>query len=129
MLGTLEPPRPKTGGEGRPLSTYLPAVQAAHEGEGPAGGAMQLQVVSPQDEVTQLHAVQRLGLGHVQATQEAASANVNGALGGEDRVCVLSGTQARPGAGLPLARPASPAGGSAAGRSRGPAARGPPAGS
>ena len=64
------------------LSTYLPAVQAAHEGEGPAGCTVQLHMVSPQDEVTQLHAVQRLGLGHVQATHEAASADVNGALAG-----------------------------------------------
>ena len=61
------------------LSTYLPAVQAAHEGEGPAGCTVQLHMVSPQDEVTQLHAVQRLGLGHVQATHEAASADVEAA--------------------------------------------------
>ena len=122
-------------GEGRPLSTYLPAVQAAHEGEGPAGCAVQLHVVSPQDEVTQLHAVQRLGLGHVQATHKAASPNVNGALAGRGQGLRAQRSPGAPqsgpppGAGLPRARQASPVGGNAAGRSRGPAARGPPAGS
>lgn len=41
---------------------------------------MQAHVVSPQDEVMQLQAVQCLRLGHVQATHKAAGADLNGAL-------------------------------------------------
>lgn len=63
--------------------TYFPAVQTAKEGEDTAGGAVQPHVVSLQDKVTQLQAVQCLGLGCVQATHKAASADVNGTLPGE----------------------------------------------
>lgn len=123
------------------MSTYFPAVETANEGEGPAAGAVQLHMVSLQDEVVQLQAVQCLGLGHVQATHEAAGADVNGALAGE-RAGVLRG-QGNPKhahktyrtlASVPLPSlclhsQASPAGGSAAGHSQDPAGRGPPAGS
>lgn len=51
---------------------------------------MQPHVVSLQDQVMQLQAVQCLRLGHVQATHEAAGTNVNGALAGE-REGTLSG--------------------------------------
>lgn len=65
------------------MDAYLPAVQTANEGEDTAGGTMQPHVVSLQDEVMQLQAVQCLTLGRVQATQQAASADADGALTGE----------------------------------------------
>ena len=67
----------------------LPAVQTANEGEDTAGGAVQPHVVSLQDEVMRLQAVQCLALGRVQATHQAASANMNRALIGE-KVCILA---------------------------------------
>lgn len=80
-MGPLGPQSRKMR-EGK-AGTYFPAVQTAEEGEDTAGGATQPHVVSLQDKVTQLQAVQCLGLGCVQATHEAASADVNGTLPGE----------------------------------------------
>lgn len=121
------------------MDTYLPAVQTANDGEDTAGGAMQPHVVSLQDEVTQLQAMQGLALGRVQATHQAAGADVNGALE-EEKEGILPSTSLSapqhtqdPGpcrAALPLPRSlASPAGGSAAGHSQHPDGLGLPAGS
>lgn len=73
------------------MDTYLPAVQTANNGEDTARGAMQSHVVSLQDEVTQLQAMQGLALGRVQATHQAAGADVNGALE-EEKAGILSST-------------------------------------
>lgn len=56
---------------------------------------MQPHVVSLQNKVTQLQAVQCLGLGCVQATHKAASADVNGTLAGE-RAGISSGQHGTP---------------------------------
>lgn len=82
-LGPLGPQNLNMGVKEGRKDTYFPAVQTASKGEGTARGAMQPHVVSLQDKVMQLQAMQCLGLGHVQATHEAASTNVNGALAGE----------------------------------------------
>lgn len=120
------------------MDTYLPAVQTAKDREDSAGSAMQPHMMSLQDEVVQLQAMQCLTLGRIEATHQAAGANVNRALG-EEKAGILAWllvpppTHTGPGpCSLPSLWPcsrASPEGGSAAGHSQDPAGQGPPAGS
>lgn len=64
------------------VDAYFPAVQTANKSKDSAQGAMQPHVVSLQDEVMELQAMQCLGVGSIQVTHKAASANMNGALRG-----------------------------------------------
>lgn len=64
------------------VDAYFPAVQTANKSKHSAGGAMQPHAVSLQDEVTELQAMQCLGVDSIQATHKATSADMNGALRG-----------------------------------------------
>lgn len=68
------------------VDAYFPAVQTASKSKYTAQGAMQPHMVSLQDDIMELQAMQCLRVGCIQTTHKAASADANGALKGSRQV-------------------------------------------